>query len=149
MIDKAISYWEKAAAKNQDNIQYQNALGFAYYTKGNIEKAYKAWLKVLHLSGAIAPEIEKNSPISDNYNKNVSVKDREALNAYAGLGLVTLKYSQNLQKIPVQAFTYAGKVMREANQEFQIEQLQKNWLWSPRARQDWDELLKLRDRQPI
>ncbi|NES03855.1 MAG: CHAT domain-containing protein [Okeania sp. SIO2F4] len=149
LIDEAISYWEKAAAKKPDNIQYQNALGFAYYTKGDIEKAYTAWLKVLHLSGEIAPEIEKIRPVSYNYQKNLSVKNREAMNAYAGLGLVTLKSAQNLQKIPVQAFKYASKVMREAGQEFHILQLQKNWLWSPKTRQDWDLLLKLRERQPF
>ncbi|MGK7922314.1 MAG: hypothetical protein AB4080_20145 [Trichodesmium sp.] len=143
LIDEAISYWEKATAKIPDNIQYQNALGFAYYTKGEIEKAETAWRKVLLLSGEIAPEIEKNPPVSDNYQSNLSVKNREALNAYAGLGLVTLKYAQNSQKTPVQAVKYAGKVMRKAGQEFHIRQLQKNWLWSPKARQDWDLLLKL------
>ena len=144
MIDEAINYWEKAAAKNPDNIQYQNALGFAYYTKGEIEKSETAWIKVLLLSGEIAPEIEKNPPVSDNYQRNLSVKNREALNAYAGLGLVTLKYAKNLQKTPEQAFKYAGKVMIKAGQEFQILALQKNWLWPPKARQDWDLLLKLR-----
>ncbi|NEQ38251.1 MAG: hypothetical protein F6K40_19085 [Okeania sp. SIO3I5] len=147
LIDEVINCWEKATDKNPNNIQYQNALGFAYYTKGDIEKAYTAWLKVLNLSGEITPEIEKNRPFSDNYQSNLSVKNREALNAYAGIGLVSLKYAQNLQKTPVQAFKYAGKVMREAGQEFDILQLQKNWLWSPRTRQDWDLLLKLRDIQ--
>lgn len=149
LIDEAINYWEKAAAKKPENIQYQNALGFAYYTKGNIEKAYGSWLKVLHLSGEIVPEIEKVRPVSDNDSGNLSVKNREVLNAYAGIGLVSLKYAQNLQKNPVQAFKYAGKVMREAGKEFHILQLQKNWLWSPKTRQDWDLLLKLRDQQPF
>ncbi|MCL2928043.1 MAG: CHAT domain-containing protein [Trichodesmium sp. MAG_R01] len=147
LIDEAINYWEKAATQSQENLQYQNALGFAYYTKGDIEKAYSAWLKVLHLSGEIALEIKKVSPVSHNYMGNLSVKNREVLNAYAGLGLVTLKYAQNLQKIPDKAFKYASKVMREAGQEFHILQLRKNWLWSPKARQDWDLLLKLRERQ--
>ncbi|MCL2932246.1 MAG: CHAT domain-containing protein [Trichodesmium sp. MAG_R03] len=147
LIDEAINSWEKAAAQSQSTIQYQNALGFAYYTKGNIEKAYTAWLKVLHLSGEIAPEIEKISPVSYNSQENLSVKNRAALNAYAGLGLIMLKYTQNLQKTPGQAFKYASKVMREAGQEFHILQLRKNWLWSPKARQDWDLLLKLRERQ--
>ncbi|MGD1804312.1 CHAT domain-containing protein [Dapis sp. BLCC M126] len=142
-VDEVINYWEKAATKNPENIQYQNALGFAYYTKGDIEKAYAAWLKVLHLSGEITTEIEKISPVSYNYQRNLSVKNREALNAYAGLGLVTLKYAQN----SVQAFKYAGKVMREAGQEFHVLQLQKHWLWSPKTRLDWDLLLKLRDQK--
>ena len=149
LIDEAIIYWEKAAANNPDNIQYQNALGFAYYTKGNIEKAYTAWLKVLHLSGEISLEYEKTRPVSYNNQTNLSVENREALNAYAGLGLVSLKYAKNLQKNPVKAFKYVGKVMREAGQEFHIRQLQKNWLWSPRARQDWDLLLKLKEQQPF
>ncbi|MGD1717111.1 CHAT domain-containing protein [Dapis sp. BLCC M172] len=147
LIDQAISYWEKAAAKKPENIQYQNALGFAYYTKGEIKKAETAWAKVLILSGEIAPEIEKTRPVSYNNETNLSVKNREALNAYAGLGLVTLKYAQNLQITPVQAFKYFGKVMGKAGHEFHIRQLQKNWLWSPKARQDWDKLLKLRDQQ--
>ncbi len=144
LIDEAINYWEKAAAKKPDNIQYQNALGFAYYTKGDIEKAYAAWLKVLHLSGEITLEAKKARPVSYNSQRNLSVENREALNAYAGLGLVTLKYAKNLQKTPEQAFKYAGKVMIKAGQEFHILALQKNWLWSPKARQDWDLLLKLR-----
>ncbi|OZH53199.1 hypothetical protein AFK68_19295 [Hydrocoleum sp. CS-953] len=147
LIDEAIIYWEKAAAKNPENIQYQNALGFAYYTKGDIEKAYAAWLKVLHLSGEIPLESQKTRPVSYNYQRNLSLKNREALNAYAGLGLVTLKSAQNLQKTPVQAFKYAGKVMRKAGQRFYVGELQKNWLWSPKARQDWHKLLKLRDKQ--
>ncbi|MEB3341886.1 CHAT domain-containing protein [Okeania sp.] len=147
LIDEAIKYWEQAAIKKPENIQYQNALGFAYYTKGDIEKAYIAWLKVLHLSGEIAPEFAKVNPVSYDYQKKLSVKNREALNAYAGLGLVKLKSAQSLQKTPVQAFKYAGKVMREAGQEFHILQLQKNWLWSPQARHDWDLLLKLRQLQ--
>ena len=102
---------------------------------------------MLHLSGEIAPEIKNVSPVSHNYMGNLSVKNREVLNAYAGLGLVTLKYAQNLQKILDKAFKYASKVMREAGQEFHVLQLQKNWLWSPKARQDWDLLLKLRERQ--
>ena len=150
LIDEAISYWEKAAVKSPENIQYQNALGFAYYTKGDIEKAYGAWLKVLHLSGEITPEMEKARPVSDSDRGNLSVNKREAMNAYAGLGLIKLKSAKNLQKTPEQALKYARKVMREAGKEFHIQQLQKNWLWSPTARQDWDLLLRLRDhKQPV
>ncbi|NES64996.1 MAG: CHAT domain-containing protein [Okeania sp. SIO2D1] len=150
LIDEAISYWEKAAAKSPENIQYQNALGFAYYTKGDIEKAYGAWLKVLHLSGEITPEMEKVRPVSDSDRRNLSVNKREAMNAYAGLGLIKLKSAKNLQKTPEQALKYASKVMREAGKEFHIQQLQKNWLWSPIARQDWDLLLRLRyQEQPV
>ncbi|MDY7007438.1 MAG: CHAT domain-containing protein [Cyanobacteriota bacterium] len=150
LIDEAINYWEKAAAKSPETIQYQNALGFAYYTKGDIEKAYGAWLKVLHLSGEITPEMEKIRPVSDNNWRNLSVNKREAMNAYAGLGLIKLKSAKNLQKTPDQALKYVSKVMREAGKEFHIQQLQKHWLWSPIARQDWDLLLRLRyHKQPV
>lgn len=150
LIDEAISYWEKAAAKSPETIQYQNALGFAYYTKGDIEKAEVAWVKVLILSGEIAPEMEKVSPVYYNNRRNLSVNRREVLNAYAGLGLVNLKSAQNLQKTPGKAFKYVGQVMKEAGKEFHIRQLQKNWLWSPTTRQDWDLLLRLRElEQPV
>ncbi|NET28821.1 CHAT domain-containing protein [Okeania sp. SIO1I7] len=150
LIDEAINYWEKAVAKSPETIQYQNALGFAYYTKGDIEKAYGAWLKVLHLSGEITPEMEKVRPVSDSDRRNLSVNKREAMNAYAGLGLIKLKSAKNLQKTPDQALKYVSKVMREAGKEFHIQQLQKNWLWSPTARQDWDLLLRLRyQEQPV
>ncbi|GGA50945.1 caspase family protein [Okeania sp. KiyG1] len=143
LIDEAISYWEKAAAKSQKNIQYHNALGFAYYTKGDIEKAYSSWLKVLHLSGEITPEMEKARPVPDSDQGNLSINKREALNAYAGLGLIKFKSAQNLQKTPRQALSYVNKVMGESGKDFHIQQLQKNWLWSPRARQDWDFILNL------
>ncbi|GGA31565.1 CHAT domain-containing protein [Okeania sp. KiyG1] len=150
LIDEAISYWEKAVSKSPETIQYQNALGFAYYTKGDIEKAYEAWLKVLHLSGEITPEMEKVRPVSNSERRNLSVNQREAMNAYAGLGLIKLKSAKNLQKAPDQALKYVSKVMREAGKEFHIQQLQKNWLWSPTARQDWDLLLRLRyHKQPV
>ncbi|NET42960.1 CHAT domain-containing protein [Okeania sp. SIO2B3] len=150
LIDEAISSWEKAAVKSPENIQYQNALGFAYYTKGDIEKAYGAWLKVLHLSGEIPLEMEKVRPVSNSDRRNLSVNKREAMNAYAGLGLIKLKSAKNLQKTPDQALKYASKVMREAGKEFHIQQLQKNWLWSPIARQNWDLLLRLRyQEQPV
>ncbi|NEP40381.1 MAG: hypothetical protein F6K35_14545, partial [Okeania sp. SIO2H7] len=122
LIDEAISYWEKAAAKSPKTIQYQNALGFAYYTKGDIEKAYGAWLKVLHFSGKI-------TPVSDNDLINLSVNNREILNAYAGLGLIQFKSAQNLQKTPKQALFYVNKVMGESGKDFHIQELQKNWLW--------------------
>ncbi|NEP90046.1 MAG: CHAT domain-containing protein [Okeania sp. SIO2C2] len=150
LIDEAISYWEKAADKSPEKIQYQNALGFAYYTKGDMEKAYGAWLKVLHLSGEITPEMEKVRPVYNHDRRHLSVKKREAMNAYAGLGLIMLKSAQNLQKTPDQALKYVSKVMREAGKEFHIQQLQKSWLWSPMARQDWGLLLRLRyHKQPV
>ncbi|NET42271.1 hypothetical protein [Okeania sp. SIO2B3] len=99
-----------------------------------MEKAYGAWLKVLHLSGKI-------TPVSDNDLINLSVNNREILNAYAGLGLIQFKSAQNLQKTPKQALFYVNKVMGESGKDFHIQELQKNWLWSPRARQDWDFLL--------
>ncbi len=147
LVDEATTYWEKAATQSPETIQYQNALGFAYYTKGDIKKAYEAWLKVLHLSGEITPETPSTLAISYNIPTNLSVKKREALNAYAGLGLITLKSSQNSDKPPVQAFKYVNKVMREAGKEFHVQQLRKNWLWSPQARQDWDSLLRLLDQK--
>lgn len=145
-LDEAINYWEKAVEQQPHIILYQNALGFAYYTKGDIKTAYEAWLKVLHLSGEISPEIAPGfRPVSyTNYQQNLSVNKREALNAYAGIGLVMMKSAEFQQKHINLALKYVRKVMTEAGREFHVGALQKNWLWSPKARQDWDLLLNLR-----
>lgn len=144
-VDEAISYWEKAVEQQPHMVLYQNALGFAYYTKGDIKTAYEAWLKVLHLSGEISPEAGTFRAIGyKNNQQNLSVNKREAMNAYAGLGLVMMKSGKGQEKHLNQALKYVRKVMTEAGKEFHIQQLQKNWLWSPKARQDWDLLLKQR-----
>lgn len=146
-VDEALSYWEKAVAKLPDSIPYQNAIGFAYYTKGDLKKAYDAWLKVLKLSGEIVPETQVLRNISAEALPTPEVEQKDAINAYAGIGLVMMKSAQTHQGNEqrerwLRALQYRTKVMKEAALEYHIPQLRQNWLWSREALRDWDFLMR-------
>ncbi|MDY7007437.1 MAG: hypothetical protein SWX82_26775 [Cyanobacteriota bacterium] len=146
-VDEALYYWEKAVTKLPDSIPYQNAIGFAYYTKGDFKKAYDSWLKVLKLSGEISPETEILRNISTETLPTPEVEQKDALNAYAGIGLLMMKSAQNHQGNEqrerwLRALQYRTKVMREAAIEYHIPQLRQNWLWSREALRDWDFLMR-------
>lgn len=146
-VDEALSYWKKAVAKRPDSIPYQNAIGFAYYTKGDLKQAYDSWLKVLKLSGEISPEIETLRNISTEVLPTPEVEQKDAINAYAGIGLVMMKSAQTYQGNEqrerwLRALQYRTKVMKEAAMEYHIPQLRQNWLWSREALRDWDFLMR-------
>ncbi len=146
-VNEALFYWKKAVSKRPDSILYQNAIGFAYYTQGDLKKAYDAWLKVLKLSGEILPETETLRKISTEAITTPEVEQKDALNAYAGIGLVMMKSAQNSQENEqkerwLRALQYRTKVMKEAAREYHIPQLRQNWLWSRVALRDWDFLMR-------
>ena len=49
-IDDARRYWEVATQNDPDSFLYKNALGFAYYAKGNLNRANDSWFKAVELS---------------------------------------------------------------------------------------------------
>ncbi|MGB3510692.1 MAG: hypothetical protein WBA93_15955 [Microcoleaceae cyanobacterium] len=150
-IDEALFFWEKAVKENPNSIPYQNALGFAYYSKGDLKKAYDSWFKVLQLSGEISSNIQKVQQIStnnDNTESKSPVTEKETLNAYAGIGLVMMKSAQAAPENEererwLRALQYRTKVMKEAAMEYHIPQLRQNWLWSRVALRDWDFLMRV------
>ncbi len=146
-VDEALFYWEKAVEKRSDSILYQNAIGFAYYTKGDLQKAYYSWLKVLELSGEVIPETDILRKISTEMQPTTEVVKKEALNAYAGVGLVMMKSAQTSganekRERWLRALQYRTKVMEEAAIEYHIPQLRQNWLWSREALRDWEFLMR-------
>ncbi len=146
-VDEALSFWKKAVSQSPDSVLYQNAIGFAYYTKGDFKKAYDAWFKVLKLSGEILPETETLRNISTEDITTSEVTQKDAINAYAGIGLVMMKSAQTYQGNEqrerwLRALQYRTKVMKEAAREYHIPQLRKNWLWSRVALRDWDFLMR-------
>ncbi len=146
-VDEALSFWKKAVAQRPDSVVYQNAIGFAYYTKGDLKKAYDAWFKVLKLSGEVLPETETLRNISTEAITTPKVEQKDALNAYAGIGLVMMKSAQTSQENEqrerwLRALQYRTKVMKEAAREYHIPQLRQNWLWSRVALRDWDFLMR-------
>jgi tetratricopeptide (TPR) repeat protein len=139
-ISQVRDYWEKAVQQRPDSLEYQNALGFAYYLEGNIDRAYQTWSNIAFN--------ESNSP-----QKMAAIaSEQEALNTYAGLGLVLMKSAQNLsaeeqiQRLS-KAIKFRDKVMAEGPELFKPRTLAQNWLWSNQLVRDWQMLLKTDDHQ--
>lgn len=139
-ISQVRNYWEKAAEQRPESLEYQNALGFAYYLEGNTKKAYQTWLNVT-FSESNPPQTVPATPL-----------EQEALNTYAGLGLVLMKSAQNLSAEEQilrlsKAIKFREKVMTEGADLFKPRTLAQNWLWSNQLVRDWQMLLKTEDRQ--
>ncbi|HBE60104.1 MAG TPA: CHAT domain-containing protein [Cyanobacteria bacterium UBA11149] len=138
-IDDARRYWEIAVKGEAKSAEYQNALGFAYYAEGDLDRANNAWLDALSL-------IEKSQIEADV--AGVGAK-RDVLNAYAGLALGFWKSSQK-QPEPKRAnllnesLKLRQKVRTDDPVNFQPQALSKNWLWSEAAIRDWSQLLAVK-----
>ncbi|BAY16007.1 heterocyst differentiation protein [Anabaenopsis circularis NIES-21] len=140
-IDDARRFWEVAVKAEPNSVLYTNALGFAYYAEGNVNRANDSWFKALNLalnqqnSASVALSVQ-NSPVP-----------HDALTAYAGLAMGLYKSARS------QPTTKQGQYMKEAiklrqlviNQDsvnFQVNKLSNNWLWTEKAITDWRALLQ-------
>ena len=138
-VDDARRYWE-TAVKQQPRADYQNALGFAYYTEGKTDRASRSWLQALKSEGGQSSQAatQASSPSAS-----------QALTAYAGLALVAAKSAAsqpptqqaNLQN---EAIKLRQKVLADDPVNFQPEELAKNWMWSDAAIRDWRSALALK-----
>ncbi len=145
-IDDARRYWEVATQNDPDSFLYKNALGFAYYAEGEIDRANDSWLQALDLSSK--KNAAQNVSNSNNLMSVSQVVDKEALTAYAGLALGLYQSSQNLSsdkkvKYISEAVKFHRKVMKDDAKSFQRNSLAQNWLWTEKAIGDWQSLLKL------
>ncbi|WP_016953383.1 cell division protein HetF [Anabaena sp. PCC 7108] len=140
-IDDARRYWEIAVRDQPDSVLYNNALGFAYYAEGNLNRANDAWFKALNLALK-----SQNSNATATTSPNL-VMPQEALTAYAGLALGLYKSANN------QSAAKQGQYIKEAIKlrqtvienepvNFTIDKLAQNWLWTEKAIADWRSLLQ-------
>ena len=127
-LDDVRRYWELSIKENPNAIEYHNALGFAYYAEGDMERANEAWFNALDII---------NSSPTNTLNMN-------ALNTHAGLALALKKTSQNYsgkqkQDLVNQSLAFREKVIKNNALQFQGEALAKpeNWIWSQPAINDW------------
>ncbi|ABA23132.1 heterocyst differentiation protein [Trichormus variabilis ATCC 29413] len=142
-IDDARRYWERAVKANPKSLSYINALGFAYYAEGNINRANNSWFQAISLglkqvNTADAAEV---SPKAD-----VPI---EALPAYAGLALGMYKNARNRNFPPDKQAQYINEalklrqtVLEKDPINFQLDELSKNWLWTENSLRDWRSLLQ-------
>ncbi|WP_066384467.1 cell division protein HetF [Anabaena sp. CA = ATCC 33047] len=140
-IDDARRYWENAVKANPNSILYHNALGFAYYAEGNLNRANDSWFRALDLALK-----QQNLVLTETVSANTEVP-REALTPYAGLALGLYKSAQSLtgnkkaQYINT-AINLRQTVLNADPINFQVGKLNQNWLWTEAILADWRSLLQ-------
>ncbi len=121
--------WE-TAVKLQPTPTDENALGFAYYEEGNLDRAGKTWLRAIKLA-------EQQSGGGDS---------PELLTAYAGMALTLAKTAEKSPPSKAaeqlqEAVKLRQKVMTSGAANFSPEALAtKDWRWSEKAIADWQTL---------
>lgn len=143
-VDDARRYWETAVKAKPDSLLYTNALGFAYYAEGNMNKANDSWFKALNLA------LKQQNP--SGYTPTAAtppVATPEALTSYAGLALGLYKSAnQQPESKRSQYLTEAVKlrqmVVKDDPVNFLPKKLSNNWLWTEKAIQDWRSLLQVK-----
>lgn len=143
-VDDARRYWESAVKAKPDSLLYTNALGFAYYAEGNMNKANDSWFKALNLA------LKQQNP--SGYTPTAAtppVATPEALTSYAGLALGLYKSAhEQPESKRSQYMTEAVKlrqlVVKDDPVNFLPNKLGNNWLWTEKAIQDWRSLLQVK-----
>jgi hypothetical protein len=139
-VDDARRYWETAAKAKPESLLYNNALGFAYYAEGNLNRANDSWFKALNLA------LKQQSPDSK------TAVPQDALTSYAGLALGLYKSALNQSsgkqtQYLNEAIKLRQMVLKSDPVNFQIDKLAKNWLWTEKAIEDWRSLLQEKGEQ--
>lgn len=140
-IEDARRYWE-ASNRREPTPQRQNALGFAYYAAGDLDRARHAWLRALELDG-------EGSARQSGAKPSNARSSYEALTARAGVALVLIKQAENQppeerNRNRNQAAQLRQKILTDDPDRFQPEALSKNWMWPDQAVEDWKTLLNLK-----
>lgn len=139
-VEAARQLWDKST-QTEPTPQTQNALGFAYYTQGKVDRAEQAWMTSLRLAGGTASP-NGQLPASDPPLKSAM------LTAYAGLAMTAFKLSEqqplNQQATLRDEAMKRRQVVEQGDRDaFRPEALRQNWMWSELAIQDWEKVLKL------
>lgn len=142
-VDDARRYWESAVKAQSDSVLYTNALGFAYYAQGNLNRAMDSWFKALSLA---VKEQNRTAASPTTFSPSKPVP-RDALTAYAGLALGLYKTANNQptgkrEQYLNEAIKLRQMVLKQDPINFEIRELGKNWLWTEKTLQDWKALLQ-------
>lgn len=146
-IDDARRYWETAVKAKPESPLYTNALGFAYYAEGNLNRANDSWFRALDT----AIKEQKNSVANTSAITKKAISTN-SLTAYAGLALGLYKTAQNLEggkkdQYIDEAIQLRQMVMKEDPVNFRIGKLSQNWMWTEGEIKDWRELMKLQHQE--
>ncbi len=138
-VEDARQSWEKAA-RIKPTVLNQNALGFAYYAEGQLDRASQAWLQALQTAG--------EGPDSTAMEQT-AVSTQDSLTAYAGLALISMKKAEKEPPrkgaiLQSEAINLRQRVLMDDPVNFQPKALRKNWLWSEQTIKEWETLLSLK-----
>ncbi|MBD2502409.1 cell division protein HetF [Anabaena azotica] len=144
-IDDARRYWETAVKANPNSFAYTNALGFAYYAEGNVNRANATWFQALNLA------LKQGSTTAAEIPPSADVP-LEALPAYAGLALGMYKSARDMPRDKQAEYMNEVLKLRQTVLEkdpvnYQLDELSKNWLWTEAILQDWRSLLQYNPKQ--
>lgn len=143
-IDDARRYWEIAVRNRPNSVLYNNALGFAYYAEGNLNRANDSWFKAVNLA------LKNENPTLTTSQSANDIMPSDILTAYAGLALGLYK-SANRQSADKQgqylqeAIKLRQMVIEKESVKFTMDKLAQNWLWTEQAIADWRSLLQQKD----
>ncbi|MBD2197581.1 MULTISPECIES: cell division protein HetF [Calothrix] len=149
-VDDARRFWESAVKADPDSFLYNNALGFAYYAEDNLNRANDSWFKALNLA-LKKQNIASTTSIAISAAATVP---KDALTSYAGLalGLYKSSYRQTSNKQSQylnEAIKLRQMVIKDDPVNFQVDKLSNNWLWTPKAIDDWRSLLQEKGQQQL
>ncbi len=117
--------WAMSTGVAPNNLTYQNALGWAYYAEKDYPRATDAWTQILTVTKG--------------------EKSNETSAAHAGLSLVYLQMSKtkNDKKFRAESIKFRDRVLKDSPQDYALEALSKNWLWTEKMIADWKEVRSL------
>ncbi|MFB2645960.1 CHAT domain-containing protein [Raphidiopsis sp. BLCC-F218] len=143
-IDDARRYWEVAVKGQPSSVMYNNALGFAYYAEGKLNRANDTWFRSLDISlkstGSSLITVGSINP----GNEKVSL---DSLTAYGGLALGLYKSANGQspdrrQRYIDEAIKLRQMIIEKEPEQFTVVRLTRNWLWTEQAISDWQSLLQ-------
>ncbi|QSJ19323.1 CHAT domain-containing protein [Nostoc sp. UHCC 0702] len=140
-IDDARRYWESAVKAQPESLVYNNALGFAYYAEGNLNRANDAWFKALNLALK-----QQNTASAAQISLKAAVPP-DGLTSYAGLAIGLYKAALNQSGSKQTQYLNEAIKLRQTvitgdPVNFQVNKLSNNWLWTEKAIADWRSLLQ-------
>lgn len=128
--------WMASLEGEPDWMEIAMALGFAHYAVGKEELALEMWQRAIALA--------EQQPDARNLYFSEKPASEYALNAYAGLAMLSLSLSKieanpdERNRLIAQATAAYRKVMSEAPDDFRANALGQNWLWLGGAIADWE-----------
>ncbi|MGD1903331.1 MAG: CHAT domain-containing protein [Geitlerinemataceae cyanobacterium] len=134
--DDAMRYWEQAVEHEPTSLLYRTALGWAYYAdaqgrerldEARLNDADFAWQEALNL--ARQPEA---SVAGSNLDRKAVRQSLEA-----GVALLLDRRNRRDRAIEARDAILAGDALALSDRE-----LAKNWLWTPTAIQQWQNLVE-------